>query len=164
MVEIENVRSSYKKSENARKHAKNLFMHGLSIVVIAEILELDIELVDQWMKEKDFLALKSVAHLRIQHMQRLLLESFETLKKGGKPKISPAQLLQYATAYEKLSDKKKQLGAMFDAFDLLTNVMITEATTMKTFHKKRRTLHKIQEVRQSMWKVLSAKMEETFHD
>ena len=132
MVKLENTRKSLTMSEILREKAKKMYQHGMSVAEMAEVLEVPYAAMQCCVQDADFQAVQRAMQLRFARMKRLLLDSFDDLQAGKRPKISPSQMLQYATAYEKLSDKKRHLGCWYEAYEQLTEKLLDEAAGLVT--------------------------------
>ena len=146
--------------EGIREKAKKLSHYGMKPAEIAEVLNLSYELLKKWHKEPDFQEIQRCMQMRLSHMKRTLLLSFEEHQSGKTPVIRPAQLLQYAQAYEKLSNQKNHLGCWYDAFEQLTENLLLEVEVLQTTKAKMAAIRRLKELRRSMENTLQSQIKE----
>ena len=164
MIKTKNLHVSDKCSENLREKAKKMYQHGMSTAEIAEVLEVPYMLVKQHTKDTDFQDIRHLMRLRLSHMKRLLLSSFDDLQAGKRPIVSPSKMLQYATAYEKLSDKKRHIGCWYEAYEQLTEWLLTEAAAMKSGGARSSSLRRLRKLRQQMATILQQETKQIGHE
>ena len=142
------------KTDILREKAKKLHQHGISTAEMSEILEIPYALICKWAKDVDFQEIQRLMRMRVAHMKRLLLDSFERTQAGELPLMSPAHILQYATAYEKLSEKKKHFGCWYEAYEALTSTLLDRIDTLSTTHAQNQALNQLKELRRHMTQLL----------
>ena len=147
-----------------REKAKKLYQHGISEAEMAEILEVPYVLVGKWTKDADFQDIQRLMRMRIAHMKRLLLDSFEHTQAGEAPAMSPTHILQYATAYEKLSDKKKHLGCWYDAYEALTSTLLNRIDVFSDARVQGQALDQLKELRRHMAQLLKQLSEDALDE
>lgn len=152
------------KAEIWKEKAQKLYQHGMSAAETAEVLDLPYTCICDWTKTDEFRNARRVMRLRRSHMKRLLLSSFEASQAGKKPAMSPQELLQYATAYEKLSDKKQHLGCWYEAFEQLTEAWLKKIEALQQTKDKNRALKQLQRLRNIMAQVLKKRTQAAFHE
>lgn len=118
----------FSKNELKQKqlHAKDLFVKGFDYDTIAEILDLSTATVKNWGRREDFENARKTRIISLSEMRNTVLQSFSDLKDGKKPAIKPDEAAKYASAFEKLSSKKKTLSYIFEAFELLTEELLLD--------------------------------------
>ena len=118
----------FTKEETLKKkaYAKDLFLKGFDEYSIADITGLTESTIKKWAKEDDFKSAKEMHLIAISEIRNTIVESFIALRNGEKPKIKPDEAAKYASAFEKLSDKKKVLSYMYEAYEMLTDEIMKE--------------------------------------
>lgn len=142
-------------NEKKREHAKTLYVKGFSLETIASIIDMSLFTVKKWAKADNFEAIRKSSALSLSEMQRCILDSFATLKEGGKPTIKPDEAAKYASAFEKLSDKKKSIPYFFEAYEALTDAMTQRIEDAKVAKDKEKYLAELKLVRQITTDILN---------
>ena len=156
--------NTIEKTEILREKAKKLYQHGISVAEMAEILDMPYMLICKWTKDVDFQDIQSLMRMRMSHMKRLLLDSFESAQAGKLPTMSPTHILQYATAYEKLSDKKKHLGCWYEAYEALTSALLDQIAQLPTTSVQNQALNYLKKLRNHMTQLLKQLAEVTLNE
>ena len=69
--------------------------------------------------------------LSISSLKNQILETFHDMKSGRTPKLTSDEISKLASAFEKLSDRKKHLAYMYDSFQELIAELAKEVTLAK---------------------------------
>lgn len=158
------AKNSKEINNKKREQAKTLFIKGFSVETIAEITGMSLITIKKWAKTDNFeIARKSYA-LSLSEMRSCILESFATLKEGGKPTIKPDEAAKYASAFEKLSDKKKSVSYFFEAYETLTDAMTKRIEDAKSSKDKEKCLAELKVVRSETEKILTNLINESLNE
>ena len=141
------ARYSKEKSDKKRQQAKDMYVKMFDLETIADILDVAITTVKRWSKEEDFELARKSSVISLQEIKNTILESFSDLRDGKKPKIKPDEAAKFASAFEKLSDKKKMLSYMYSNYELLTDELIKDVQNGKTTKEKEAALQTLVVVR-----------------
>jgi hypothetical protein len=120
------ARLSKEISDRKKQHARDLYVKGFILETIAEITGMALTTVNKWAKEGDWETARQSNYIALGELRQTILESFISLKKGEKPNIKPDEAAKYASAFEKLSDKRKVLSFMHESFEMLTDELTKE--------------------------------------
>lgn len=145
-------------------YAKDLYIKGYDIETIAEMLALSVTTLKAWAKKEDFESAKQSAFIGLSELRNTVLQSFVDLKDGKKPKIKPDEAAKYAAAFEKLSDKRKQLSYMYENFETLTAEFMQDIQNAKTKAEKEKALEILKIVRVKTDKVLTRTTSEVLNN
>lgn len=108
-------------TEQRKQQARDLYLRGFDCHTIADILGLAPSTISKWADSLGFEADRRARAITLSEMRETILDSFQRLKAGEKPTISPDAAAKYAKAFEQLSDRKRCLPHMFEAYDILTD-------------------------------------------
>lgn len=136
-----------KETEIKKAQAKDLYLRDFTIDTIAEMIGLSAITINRWCTAGDWVSAKKAEKISIQEMKRTILNSFNLAKEGQKPPISADEAIKYANAFEKLSDKGKQLPMMFESFDALTDEINRRLNASKTKKDKEYYLNLLKGIR-----------------
>lgn len=156
----------FTKDQAAQKvqHAKNLYVKGFDLETISEITEVALSTIKRWAKEQDFETARQSNFIALSELRNTILKSFIDLKDGKKPTIKPDEAAKYASAFEKLSDKKKVLSYMYESFDKLTDEFIKDVQEAKTVKERETSLEILKRVRQKSDSILTKLTAEALND
>lgn len=151
------------KEETAKKqgYAKSLYVKGIDIETIADIISMAVSTVRKWSVQGDWEQARTSSMIAMSELRKTILDSFISLKNGEKPLIKPDEAAKYAAAFEKLSDKKKVLSYMFDAYDNLTDALTIDVQNAKGEKAKEAALNVLKVVRQKTDRILTQLTTET---
>jgi len=138
-----------------RQHARDLYLKGFIVETIADITGMAPSTIQRWSKIEDWERLKQSNMLALSELRQTILESFMALKKGEKPTIKPDEAAKYASAFEKLSDRKKVLSYMYESFEMLTDELTRYVQNAKGKQKKEQALDVLKRVRAATDSILS---------
>lgn len=149
--------AKFTKAQQRQKilHAKDLYIKGFDYPTISDILNVSETTLAKWGRENDFESAKQSSFIALSEIRNTILQSFADLKDGKKPKISPDQAAKYAAAFEKLSDKRKTLTYMYEAFEQLTTEFIKDLQLSAGKTQRDATMQILRDVRDKMDKVIS---------
>ena len=136
-------------------YAKDLFIKGFEPDTISDILSLSELTIKKWRRENDWESAKQASFIALSELRNTVLKSFADLKDGKIPLITPDQAAKYASAFEKLSDKRKTLTYMYEAFEMLTLEFMKNLQSAKSTDDKAVALKMLRTVREKMDNVLS---------
>ncbi len=143
------ARISKNEASKKRKDAKDLFMKGFTLDDIAEIIEMSVITVRKWYAADRWESEKQSNIISLSEIRNTILISFNEIKQGLKPTIDAKTAMQYANAFEKLSDKKKMLSYMFESFELMTNELLIDIEKAKS-NDRQKCLDILKIVREKM--------------
>jgi len=157
-------RCSKEKSDKKRQQAKDMYVKMFGLETISDILDVSITTMKRWAKEEDFEQARKSSFISLHEIRNTILESFADLRDGKKPKIKPDEAAKYASAFEKLSDKKKMLSYMYSDFELLSDELIQDVQTGKTKKEKEFALQVLKIVRLKTDSILTRVTAEALND
>lgn len=143
---------------------KQMFIKGFDLDTIAEILGMAITTVKKWADIGDWEQARQSQFIALSELRNTILESFISLKSGIKPMIKPDEAAKYASAFEKLSDKKKSLSHMYESFELLTEELMRDVQKAKSKKDKETALEILKIVRTKTDHILTKITSETLND
>jgi urate oxidase len=149
------ARFTKEKTEKKKRDAKDLYIKGFELETIAEITEIKLSTIKIWAKEGGFETARQSNFIALSELRNTILESFIDLKNGNKPKIKPDEAAKYASAFEKLSDKKKVLSYMYESFDMLTDELIKDVQSAKSKKDKELALEVLKKIREKTDTILT---------
>lgn len=120
------ARLSNKKRDEKKAHGKSLYIKGMSLQSISDIIEISLTSLKNWRKEGDWDDAKKANNISIRELKNEILETFRALKEGEKPRMTADQVSKIASAFDKISDNKKQLAYMIEAFEMLSEELANE--------------------------------------
>lgn len=149
--------------EVRRLHIQNFDPETISRFVGAES-GLSADTVRKWIVEYDMEQSKKANILQRPQIMNAILQSFQDVLDGNSPKIKPLEAAQYASAFEKLSDKKKLLAYTMEAFNMLTDEIISAVESTKSSKEKKDLFELARSVRIYCDKVVSKLNSEVLND
>lgn len=158
------AKNSKEINQRKREQAKTLYIKGFSLETISEITDMSLVTVKKWAKTDNFETARKSYALSLSEMRNCILESFATLKDGGTPKIKPDEAAKYASAFEKLSDKKKSLSYFFEAYEVLTDAMSQRIENTKIVKEKEKYLAELKTVRNITETILTNLINESINE
>jgi len=144
--------------------AKDLYTKGFDLSIIADLISVSRLTLSKWAKENDFEGAKKANIIALSAIRSIILQSFADVCEGKTPKISPDKAAKYAAAFEKLSDKRKTLTFMYEAFELLTSDYIKDLEKAVSKEDKDTSLENIKVLRDHMDKVVTRLTNEVLND
>ena len=113
----------YSKAETDRKkqQAKEMYVKRFDIETIADIICIAVATVRRWAKEDDWETARKSTVVSLSQLRKTILDSFVDLQDGKTPKIKPDEAAKYASAFEKLSDRRKVLSYIYESYEMLTD-------------------------------------------
>ncbi len=134
-------------AKQKRAYAKSLYIKSFDYDAIAGMLGLTVTTIKAWSREDDFEGARKASFIALSEMRNTILESFAELKDGKTPKISADMASKYASAFEKLSSKKKTLTYIFEAYEMLTEEFLKDVQIAVNSENKEFALKVLQIVR-----------------
>lgn len=134
-------------------YAKDMYVRGMSIEVIADIMGLALRTIKEWAKEHNFEQARQAYSISLTEMRNLILSGFNDLKNGITPKIKPDDAAKYASAFDKLSDKSKLIPYMYELFQELTLEYSNEIERSKSAQERQILLAELKHLRTFMDRV-----------
>jgi hypothetical protein len=150
--------------ERKKQQAKELYIKLFDIQTIAEIIQITPATVTRWAKDNDFETARKSKSISLSELRSAILDSFSELREGKKPKIKPDEAAKYASAFEKLSDKKKTLSYMYEAFEMLTDELSKEVQNASTKKDKETSLSVLKIVRTKTDAILTKLTSDVLND
>ena len=146
-----------------RSQAKELFVKGLSLDTIADIIGISLVTLRRWAKDDDFDSARAVATLSVSQMRRTILDAFVDLQNGRQPKVNPDAASKLAAAFEKLSDRRKLLPYLFEAYELLTDHLALQVEAAHSRKDKEAALSLLKAVRTATDEVIAKATADQVH-
>ena len=147
--------------QSLKEKAKKMYESGLSLVFIAEVLEIPLAQLEVWQKENTFGHLARSLRLRPMRLLRQLVESFEEQADGKKPTTNPKDLLCYAKAYQQLNAQQPHVGCWYEAYERLTEARLECIRALGDRRKRKAALHHLVTWRQCMHQVMEEAVQTT---
>lgn len=158
------ARLSKEISDRKKQHARDLYVKGFILETIAEITGMALTTVNKWAKEGDWETARQSNYIALSELRQTILESFISLKKGEKPTIKPDEAAKYASAFEKLSDKRKVLSFMHESYEMLTDELTKAVENAKGKAQKETSLMVLKKVRTITDNILTRLTSEALND
>lgn len=158
------ARFTKEQGEQKKQHARDLYIKGFDLETISEIIEVALSTVRRWAKDHDFEKAKQSSFIALSEIRNTILQSFIDLKDGKKPTIKPDEAAKYASAFEKLSDRKKVLSYMYESFELLTDELTKDVQVSKAKKDKEFALVTLKKVREKTDAILTKLTAEALND
>lgn len=136
-------------------YAKKLFTKGFDTATIADMLGFSKRTIENWAKEFDFEQAKRVASISISEIRNEILNTYEAMKKGESPKMSPDQISKLVASFDKISTTQKSLTWIIEAYELLTDSFLSEIQSLKNEKQKEKKYNILKTVRLQCDKVVS---------
>lgn len=146
-----------------RAQAKELFVKGISLDTIAEIIGISIVTLRRWAKDDDYDFARAVATLSVSQMRRTILDAFVDLQNGRTPKVNPDAASKLAAAFEKLSDRRKLLPYLFEAYEMLTDHLARQVEEARSRKEKEAALNFLKMVRTATDEVIARATSDQVH-
>lgn len=157
-------RLTKKESDRKKRQGKRMFINGFSRAEIADIIDVHIETVKRWYKQYEWQDAKDIHSFSVSEVKEEILKSFVALKNGQEPKVSPDKLSKIVAAFEKLTDKKKNLAFMYDNFEELSDAILKDGLSERSKKNREEKLEIAKYVRGVMDDVVSKTYKEALHD
>jgi hypothetical protein len=141
------ARFTKEQQEQKKHYAKNLYIKGFDIETIADIIQVALSTVKRWYKDDNYEAARNSNFIALSELRNTILQSFMDLKEGKKPNIKPDEAAKYASAFEKLSDRKKVLTYMYESFEMLTEELAKDIQKARNAKDKEFALTILKRVR-----------------
>ena len=158
------ARLSKEISDRKKQHARDLYVKGFILETIAEITGMALTTVNKWEKDGDWETARQSNYIALSELRQTILESFISLKKGEKPTIKPDEAAKYASAFEKLSDKRKVLSFMHESYEMLTDELTKAVENAKGKAQKETSLMVLKKVRTITDNILTRLTAEALND
>ena len=147
--------------------ARRLYEAGFELRTITEYIskpgkEVSLATLKKWVSDGNFERNKKSLIMDRREIMSSMVESFEQAKKGENPNISALDASQYASAFEKLSDRNKLLMYSMECYDALTNEILKEIEDCRKQKEKERLFGLTQEVRKFADRVVDRLNDEVF--
>jgi len=114
-----------------KQEGRNLFVKKFDFIQISKLIKVSTRTLSKWSKEEGWEELKKMQDLSISSLKNQILETFHDMKSGRTPKLTSDEISKLASAFEKLSDRKKHLAYMYDSFQELIAELAKEVTLAK---------------------------------
>ncbi len=158
------ARFTKSQTDQKKAHARNLYTKGFELETIAEIIGVALSTLRKWSKDDDYESSRNANFIALSELRNTILKSFIDLKDGKKPTIKPDEAAKYASAFEKLSDRKKILSYMYESFEVLTDELSKDIQTAKTKAEKEYALTVLKRVREKTDAILTKITSETLNE
>lgn len=142
-------------TEIRRQQARDLYIKGFDIPTIADLIGMAPSTVAKWAELLHFDDDRRARQITISEMRETILDSFQKLKAGQKPSISPDAAAKYAKAFEQLSDRRRCLPHMFEAYDILTDRLTLRVQSAHSKADREAALAVVKIVRQVSQQILT---------
>lgn len=152
--------SDKKRREGKRMYVKN----GLTLQEISEICEVYIDTVKRWHRLDKWEQAKNLQVISIDGLREELLNTFNLMKIGKTPKMSPDQISKLVSAFEKLSDKNRNLAYCIENYELLTDKLIRKVSEAVGEKEKKRLMDLTKYVRILCTEIVDELYKEVLND
>lgn len=142
-------------TELRKQQARDLYLRGFDCHTIADILGMAQSTISKWADQLAFEDARRARAISLAEMRETILESFSLLKAGEKPSISPDAAAKYAKAFEQLSDRKRCLPHMFEAYDILTDHLALRVQSASSKADRDQALEVLKIVREVSQQILT---------
>lgn len=149
-----------KQAEGKRMYVKS----GLTLNDIAELLELGIDTIKRWYKTGEWEKAKNLQVISIDGLKEELLNTFNDMKVGKKPAMTPDQISKLVASFEKLSDKNKNLAFCFENYELLTDKLIQKVAEASSEKEKKKRMDIVKYVRSATKEIVDKLYKEVLND
>lgn len=149
------ARFSQEQTSQKKQYAKDLYIKGFTLDTISDIIGVAMTTLRKWAKENDFETAKQSSFIALSELRNTILQSFIDLKDGKKPTIKPDEAAKYASAFEKLSDRRKVLSFMYESFELLTDELTKDIEGARSAKAKELALETLKKVREKTDAILT---------
>jgi hypothetical protein len=150
--------------EKKRQYGKSLYIKGFDLPTISDITEVALSTLKKWRDADRWETARNSSFIALSELRNTILQSFIELKDGKKPKIKPDEAAKYAAAFERLSDKKKVLCYMYEAFEMLTCELTKDIQDTKGKKEKELALEILKRVRTHTDSIITKLTNETLND
>ncbi|MCL2290835.1 MAG: phage terminase small subunit-related protein [Bacteroidetes bacterium] len=150
--------------EKKRQYGKSLYVKGFDIPTISDIIGAAESTVRKWRDNDKWEDARNSAFIALSELRNTILQSFIDLKDGKKPKIKPDEAAKYASAFERLSDRKKTLSYMYEAFEMLTHALTKDIEGAANKKDKELSLEILKRVRTKTDTIITKLTNETLND
>jgi uncharacterized protein YjcR len=150
--------------DDKKRQGFDMYAAGISEQIISETLEVNINTVYRWKKEGDWENRRKVNQLTMGEIRKSIIDSWDDLKNGKKPAITPDMASKYAAAFERFSDKRKTLSYMFEIFEMFTTELLLDVQNAKTDKQRDDLLSFAKRVRAKLEQVTSKMYKEVLDD
>jgi len=140
-------RISAHERENKIAYAKRLYIKGFDYMVIADMLKVTTNTIQKWAALNDFDQAKRAANISINEIRNEILNTYEDMKNGKTPKMSPDQISKLASSFDKLATSQKSITWTLEAYELLTESFLDNIQAAKTDKQKEKLYEHLKEVR-----------------
>lgn len=134
-------------------YAKDMYVRGMSIEVIADVMGLALRTVKDWAKEQNFEQARQLNSISLSEIRAMILAGLNDIREGRTPKLKPDDASKYASAFEKMSDKSKLIPYMYELFQELTLEYSNSIERSKTASEKQLYLSELKNLRTHMDRV-----------
>ena len=150
--------------EKKRQYGKSLYIKGFDLPTISDIIEVAESTLKKWRDTDKWETARNSAFIALSEIRNTILTSFMDLKDGKKPTIKPDEAAKYASAFERLSDRKKILSYMYEAFEMLSDELTKDIQEAKSKKDKEFALEILKRVRTKTDSIISKLNAETLND
>lgn len=151
-------------SDAKRKEGKRMYVRGSSLEVIAEVLEVHIDTIKSWKRTDRWEHSKSLYSISLAGLKEEALNTYALLKEGKEPKLTPDKIAKLASAFDKLTNKRKLLTYAMESYDLLTDELITIVSEAKSKKAKDKALADVKHFRKVADKIINNLYKEVLDD
>lgn len=149
------ARFTKQEKEAKISYAKKLYVKGFDLTTIADMLGVTASTISKWSKDNDFETAKRASMISINEIRNAILETYEQMKAGNKPVLSPDQISKLVSSFEKLSPSQKSITWVTEGFEELTESFLQEIQHTKSEKKKDVIYKELQAARKHMDRVLA---------
>ena len=146
------------------EEARKLYAAGTELDVCAKYLAIAPATLREWAKTNGFDNARKAYLMQRPQILSAIVESFQSVLQGEKPKITADQAVKYASSFEKLSEKKKLAGYTFEAFEALTRQLLDMVGLAKKKTEKEQILASAKTCRIAMDAVIDKMVKEAFDE
>lgn len=150
--------------DKKRQYGKSLYIKGFDLPTISDIIEVADSTLKKWRDTDRWEDARNSAFIAISELRNTILQSFIDLKDGKKPTIKPDEAAKYASAFERLGDRKKILTYMYEAFEMLTDELTKDIQEAKGKKEKEFALEILKRVRTKTDAIITKLTSETLNE
>lgn len=151
-------------SDAKRKEGKRMYVRSSSLELIAEVLEVHIDTIKSWKRADRWEKSKSLYSISLAGLKEEALNTYALLKEGKDPKLTPDKIAKLASAFDKLSNKRKLLTYAIESYELLTDELVKIVGDAKSKKAKEKALNDLKYMRAVTDKIINNLYKEVLDD
>ncbi|MDD4820521.1 MAG: hypothetical protein PHD21_06785 [Flavobacteriales bacterium] len=139
------------KSDTQQKKAqgKDMYLRGVDLDTVATYLGLKSSTVFRWAQVENWEDTRKLYQLTPTEIKRAVLDSWDSVLKGDKPKVSADMAVKYARAFELCSDPRRLLSYCYEVAKILRAQLLKKVETAPK-NKKESVLNFVKQVNEEL--------------